>query len=370
MIFGERIEQARELHGWTQAQLADKVGVRQAAIAQFESGRAQPSGETASALSSHLAFPISFFFRPPTSYFPMGTLQFRARASMTAREQRQAYAYGKLLFEVFEGLASRLSLPPLRLPRLSGDPEDAAALVRSELGLSSDAPIPNLIYALERAGVSVLALPDHLRGRDGFSAWAGDAQPRPCVFLSAGAPGDRQRHTTAHEIGELTLLELPPGKERERSADIFAAALLLPAEAMRRELVPPITLSDLMDLKPRWGVSIQALLIRAHHLGLVSDRRYRTLYQQIGAKGWRTSEPMALVAERPRALRKMIELLYGESIDFKRLAKDVAVDALLLRRIVQVHASKADLSGRSSRDDQTAAVVPLHTRSARRVDIQ
>lgn len=366
MIFGQRIEQAREFQGWTQVQLADKIGVRQAAIAQFESGRAQPSEETASRLSSHLGFPLGFFFRPPTNYFPMGTLQFRARASMTAREQRQAYAYGKLLFELYEGLASQLLLPPLRVPRLSGDPEDAAALVRSELGLSSDCPIPNLIYLLERAGVCVFALPDHLRGRDGFSAWAGEREPRPCVFLSAGVPGDRQRHTTAHELGELALLDLPPGKDRERSADIFAGALLLPADAMHRELIAPITLSDLVDLKPRWGVSIQSLLIRTHHLGLISDRRYRTLYEQIGAKGWRTSEPMAFVAERPRALRKMVELLYGESIDFKRLAKHADLDPLLLRRVVQVHASKADLNVRPSNTEKTASLSLLHNGSRRK----
>lgn len=364
MIFGERIEQAREFQGWTQVEVATKVGVKQAAIAQFESGRVQPATETSRALSRVLGFPVSFFERAPTNYFPMGTLQFRARASMSAREQRQAYSYGKVIFEIASALASQLALPPLRIPRLSGDPERAAAVVRSELGLSPDSAIPNLTYAMERAGVFVFALPDVLKGRDGFSAWAGDTNPQPALFLSAGAPGDRLRHTAAHELGELTLVDLPPGKGREKAADMFAGALLLPGDAMRRELIAPITLADLIALKPRWGVSIQALLMRAHYLELVSDRRYRTLFQQIGARGWRTQEPasLAVAVEKPRALRKMVELLYGEPIDYRRLGQDTALDALLLRRIIQAHASKADLTAKPASDEQFGALIPLRAR--------
>ncbi len=42
-VIGEKIRQAREKLGLSQAELASKVGVSQAAISQFEKGSARPS---------------------------------------------------------------------------------------------------------------------------------------------------------------------------------------------------------------------------------------------------------------------------------------------------------------------------------------
>ena len=42
MIFGDRIKQARELKGWTQTELADKLKVTQPFVAQME-GQVEPT---------------------------------------------------------------------------------------------------------------------------------------------------------------------------------------------------------------------------------------------------------------------------------------------------------------------------------------
>jgi transcriptional regulator with XRE-family HTH domain len=52
MITPARLQQARELRGWTQTTLAQQVGVHQSAIAQFEMGRIQPSPEVLDAIPS------------------------------------------------------------------------------------------------------------------------------------------------------------------------------------------------------------------------------------------------------------------------------------------------------------------------------
>ena len=56
-ILGQRIRRAREREGLAQAELADKVGVTQAAIAKWEAG-AQPKGVNKSKLEAVLG-PLS-----------------------------------------------------------------------------------------------------------------------------------------------------------------------------------------------------------------------------------------------------------------------------------------------------------------------
>ena len=84
-------------------------------------------------------------------------------------------------------------------------------------------------------------------------------------MVTATPAGDRRRFSVAHELGHLVLHQVSEGSLHtvEQQADAFAAAFLLPEAAMRKVLVPPITLTTLADLKARWGMSLQALIRRA-----------------------------------------------------------------------------------------------------------
>jgi len=59
--------------------------------------------------------------------------------------------------------------------------------------------------------------------------------------------------------------------EIERDANLFAAELLMPETAMRQEIVSPVTLPSLAAMKPRWRVSIQALIRRAYELEIITS---------------------------------------------------------------------------------------------------
>src|SRR5579872_1176705 len=195
MIYGERVEQARELHGLTQKDFAERLGCDQSMIAKIESG-IQPSTDLAKAIASETGFPLGWFERQPLTHFPMGTLQFRARASMSSKERRQAYQHARTAYELVDEMIPRLKPIPVRLPRLGNMAiEEAAAAVRSECGLSPDTPIAHLFDAVERVGAVVVALPTSLEKRDGFSGWAGAAEQRPVIHIPSGAPGDRVRWT-------------------------------------------------------------------------------------------------------------------------------------------------------------------------------
>jgi Zn-dependent peptidase ImmA (M78 family)/DNA-binding XRE family transcriptional regulator len=341
VITPDRLRQARELRGLTQTALARQVGVHPSAIAQLETGRMQPSPAVLDALGRATGFPVAFFTRPSGPALPPGSLRFRARAALTARQRRQAWAYAQMLYELMASLAAQTEYPAPRLPRLDSDPVAAATLTRQALGLASDRPIGPLIRTLERHGVWVLAIPVPLPRRDACSAWAGGDGATPVLVVAATPAGDRRRFSVAHELGHLVLHHTPEGTPHalEQQADAFAEAFLLPVAAMRVALVPPITLTTLADLKTRWGVSLQALIRRALTLEIISPSQYRSLSTQLGARGWRTREPIAVPVERPRALRQLAELLYGVPIAYPALARDANLDPAFVQDLVDAHAA-------------------------------
>jgi Zn-dependent peptidase ImmA (M78 family) len=161
------------------------------------------------------------------------------------------------------------------------------------------------------------------------------------IVVAATPAGDRRRFSVAHELGHLVLHQVPEGSPHalERQADLFAEAFLLPAAAMREALAPPITLTTLADLKARWGVSLQALIRRARTLEIIPHSHYQALSAQLGARGWRTQEPIAVPVERPRALRQLAELLYGVPIDYPSLARATGLDPSFVEDLLEAHAA-------------------------------
>jgi Zn-dependent peptidase ImmA (M78 family)/transcriptional regulator with XRE-family HTH domain len=339
VIDGQRVRQARELRGFTQTELAEKIGSPQESIAKVEGGL-MPGGELLSPIALATGFPAAFFESPLLEEFPAGSLQFRARADMTRKQRAQAHRYAQILFEVYQQLAQRASVPALTIPRIDGEPPIAAAqIARTSLGLSPDTPVPHLINTIERGGVVVLGLPLTLTSRDAFSGWA---STKPFIALSSVDAGDRLRFTVAHELGHLVMHRAAKGSvaQLEAQADAFAAEFLMPAAPMRSVLKTPVTLASLAPLKLIWKVSIQALMRRAKDLQIISTRQYYYLAEQIGRLGFRTKEgEYSLPVEKPRALRQLLETFYGIPIDVRRAAADLRLAPAFLDGLITSHAA-------------------------------
>lgn len=348
-IHGQWVKLARDVRGWTQAELARRIGVSQPAIAQIESGVTQPAAQTLDAVAFATRFPPSFFRQPPAD-FPLGSLSllYRARASTKARDLDTAHAWATLVWACAQKMAAHLDPIPVRLPRLSGsDAPTAARVARSELGLPPDLPLERVLLPIERAGVFVLALPVTVPGLDAFSAWAGEAGGRPVIVTAREPAGDRLRFSVAHELGHLVMHSPIHGTvpQLEREADEFAAEFLVPEEAFRRDVAPPVTLAGLALLKPRWRVSVAALIRRARDTRVVSEAQYRALMKQLSARGWRRQEPdgLAIPAEKPRAVRKMAEVVYGTPGAIDGLAAAMRLPRQTAAEIVAAHADAREL---------------------------
>ena len=341
MFLGERIRQAREIRGMTQEELAEKLGRSKALVAQMEAGFKLPTDEFIESVAEATAFPLTFFNEPPHTEFAMAEILLRAQRSVKRREMLSTVRYAEHIYAIYSTLVSCLKSIPVNVPEVVGSPMEAAKQVRSVIKAPAQEPILNLTHSLERMGVSFIVLPP-VQGREAFCMWLRkDDREIPIIAATGGREnGDRYRLSVAHELGHLVMHRSflrKSNKEVEEEAWAFAAELLMPEIAMRRELIPPVTITTLARLKPRWGVSIAALIRRAHDLNIITLRQYHYLSQQMTILGYRTREPQNLdvAAEKPRLMRKMAELVYGKTIDFNRFSADTKVLSQELRTILK-----------------------------------
>jgi Zn-dependent peptidase ImmA (M78 family)/DNA-binding XRE family transcriptional regulator len=334
MIYGERIKQARELRGLNQTDLASLIGCKQSAIAHFETNRTLPSSDTLKNIARVTGFMDSFFETPPIEGITNGSLAYRSKRSLTKKEEAQAYQYAAIMYEQAKKLIQKCNIPVTRMPKISEKPSLSARVSRAALGISPDKPIHNLTHHFEQNGGMAFIAPFIFSKIDAFSTWAVFDIDRPMIVVSSGIPGDRMRYSIAHEIGHLIMHNPPKTKkgviELEKEANAFASEFLMPKDVIKKDLIPPITLTSLMKLKQKWGVSLQALIYRAYELGLITERHYHYLFEQLSIKGWRKREPIELDVpiEYPKAFNTMLEVVYSSSSDY---ALDMKLDPIKAR---------------------------------------
>ena len=295
----------------TQHSVADSASVTQAALSRYENDIRVPQADAAQALADALGVTLDFLERAGRAE---GALM--VDAHMRRRRTAKATTWRRLearinVYRVQLGmLARQVDLEPaLAMPAfdpLEFAPGDAARMVRMQWRMPSG-PVRDLVGWVEGAGCVVIAEDFGVLtggGRvDGLSQWAGDW---PVMLVNSRAPTDRLRMTMAHELGHVCLHSSELGGDPEDEANDFAAELLMPANEIRSDL-RNLTLGKLHDLKRFWGVSMQALIERAHKLETVTSAQRTNFYKALSSRGWRTREPLSdeITPERPRLARQI-----------------------------------------------------------------
>ncbi|NEK96612.1 ImmA/IrrE family metallo-endopeptidase [Modestobacter muralis] len=347
-----RLALARRLAAYPRARLARELDITPTAVGQFEKGQARPSLPVLTGMAEVLGVPVDFFRAgQPIASLPASAAHFRSLRATTAMEREQALAFGELVLSVFAAVELSVDLPEVSLPALafSGDLDEAAVAeaahqARRGMGIASG-PVPHVIRLLESHGVAVARLESASEHVDAFSHQqavhprsGGALDARPLVLL---APGDsdkardkaRDRFTAAHELGHLLMHhDTEPGSRlAENQANDFAAEFLAPASEIGSSLPTRLDWVRLQELKHRWGMSLKALLMRAHKLGRLTDHSYRRGMQQLSA--WGLPEPGALGdSEQPVLLPRAVSLLGGEAV-LPRIAEDAGMPLSEVRRV-------------------------------------
>jgi Zn-dependent peptidase ImmA (M78 family)/transcriptional regulator with XRE-family HTH domain len=352
---GARLGDLRRLHSLTQSQLADLSGVSQPNLSNIENGRAGLSDAVAIRVAQATGTPVEFFDFPSLDY-DSTAIHFRRSKQVSARGREFVLQAFKEIERIAHHLAgaSPVRLRQLKLPVAEQadivtdrDIESISADARAASGVPDDGPIRNVIRTAERAGIAVAPLSAGgenealLRGHCGMSRWSRRAE-RATVAYGAGMPGDRLRFTIAHELGHVLLhthRQVDDEKQREREADLFAGAFLIPKSVADESISETLTLHGYMRLKAKFGVAIQALIMRGRTTGLISQQRHRSLMIQMASRGWRTNEPVRVKVETPMLLWTQMAAIYGDSPYFQA-SQELGVPVSYLRQWIPERQSR------------------------------
>lgn len=311
---------ARESRGLTQAELAAAMikaspsgeAVSQGYVSRAESARLTVSGERLALYAQALGYPVELLALDPTvPGTGVGLVHHRKKAALTASSLRCVHAQlalTRLQVEALAEVAGRdlreHQVPAVELNTLT-TPKDAARSVRMAWQMPSG-PVPNMIGALEEAGVLVLVRDLGSAHLDAVSQF--DGARAPLVLVNFHAPVDRCRFSLAHELGHLVLHHSPGGADQERQADAFAAEFLMPSSQIRSAFAAGLDLGRLAELKKEWRVSMSALLRRAQTLNAITEWQYRSAMIEMSALGYRITEPVTLPSEQPIAVDELVKV--------------------------------------------------------------
>jgi len=322
--FGNRLKSARKMAGLSMEDLAEKAGniVTRQSISKYEKGMMKPSSGVIIRLADSLDVKPEYFFRKNT--IELTGMQFRKRANLPAKtiealkERTIDFLERYLELESILGLQEKFSNPLIdfTINNLQ-DVEKAALKLRAawKLGL---APISNLLELLEENVIRVHEV-HNIDDFDGLSTHVGHFH---VIVINKSLSTDHIRFTAAHELAHI-LCEFPKNYQNEKLCHAFAGAFLLPKAILERELMrkrEQISLWELEEIKQLYGISIQAIIKRAHMLGIVSDFFYRNFQVMLNQKGWKKKEPFEYKG-REEAIRFNQLLHYAVSEEIVTLSR-------------------------------------------------
>lgn len=327
----ERLTIARMRRRLLQQALAEQCGVDARSVRAWEKGEWEPDADSVATLSRVLHFPVSFFSAPPRPIIEGAS--FRSQSTMKASQRDASLAAGSLVLDVDEWIRARFRRPEPNVPDLSGrTPIEAAALLREQWGLG-DGPAPNMVHLLEARGVRVYSHPESEVTFSAFSFWDGDT---PYIILNTTSSGERGRFDCGHELGHLVLHRSGDRTtpEREREADEFASAFLLPPKPFQGLSAAPLDIEAMLTLKRHWRVSLAAMVYRLRRLDQVSEWRYRDLMIEITRRGWRKTEPQSMRRETSQVFAKIFGSMRSSSDSPAAIAKSLHLFTEELQRLI------------------------------------
>jgi Zn-dependent peptidase ImmA (M78 family) len=323
---GRRVVDLRRLLVLTQKELSSLSGIGQSHLSDIERSKVELTPAAIQRICSATATPASFFHYSPPSY-SADDINFPKNSGVSAKGQDFVIQ----AFTEIERISAVLAEAPVRLKRVSiplaehsdilseHDLDLLAGDIRQAYRLDSDAPIRNVTRMMERAGIAIASMSAPfgndtlLEGHCGMSHWSARS-PRASVGFVTGMAGDRHRFTLAHEFGHIALhsrRRVSEPKQRQREADYFAGALLLPRRCAQEEIAESLTLRGYMQIKAKFGIPLHAIVARAQRLGLITRDRQRSLMIQLSSRGWRDKEPVDVGYESPLLLHTELVALHG-----------------------------------------------------------
>lgn len=295
-----KLRQAREAAALTQAEVATVLKLPRPSVSQIEAGDRAVRSEELSRLAQLYGKPVTYFLEEKPVEEPLALL---FRAPNVEEEDRKPLEKALALCGTYQELEKILRMEPgdplqfvgLPRPRTKGEAvrhgEFVAGKARNLLQLGS-APIGDLAALLEVHGVKVVPCPlrDEVSGAFVYNDKIG-----PCIFVNSRHRLTRQNFTLAHEYchtlldwerrAHVDLAEFDKDPVETR-ADVFAAAFLMPEQALahflqRVGIAAPKKHAfgpyDVVRLAAHFNASHLAVLWRLFNLGYIDAETRESL---------------------------------------------------------------------------------------------
>lgn len=285
-VFAQRLVNARKIRCMSQRELCSSVGgkVSPTAIAKYEKGQMMPSSDVLIVLSNALNMKLDYFFRPFTIDIDPSKFEFRKKSSMGSKKVESikflvcSEIEKYLEIEAILGMTSKFNLD---YSNTTVEGEDEAKLLalrlRKDLNIGSDA-IVSAVDLLESVGVKIIEI-EH---ESSFSGTCNEAGGLPVIVVNKNMCSERKRLTIFHELGHL-LMHCADGVEKEKVCNIFANEVLIPSERIKNligESRHDISLVELQVIQREYGISVDALMLKAHQLNIITPTRYSSFHKK------------------------------------------------------------------------------------------
>ena len=331
-IFAERFKSARLMKGFSLQDLADALDnqLSRQALHRYEKGEVIPDSEKINLLSKALEVNPDYFFR--STKVELGEVAFRKLSKMPQKEAAVIKEITKEKLSRYLELEEILGLPNefedyLKDFEIVTEYEQvnrAAELLREKWSLGSG-PIFNIVELLEDKNIKVV----DLRVNDDFDGLQTRVNGTiPVVAYNANKINkpDRIRFTLLHELAHL-LLKFGNITERQKETlcHQFAGAMLLPEKTLKAELGEhrnKLSINELGNIKKQYGISMQAVVMRAKDCGIINDHYTKQFFFLIRQLNWKVDEPVEYhgVEESNRFEQLLFRALIEDQISMSKAA--------------------------------------------------
>lgn len=302
-IFADRFKSARTLNGYSLQDLANQLGnrVSRQSLHKYEKGEVIPDSEMLRLLGDVLKVPPDYFFS--SNVVELGVVEFRKLRTLSAKDESRLIETVRdqlsryLELENIVGVQTDFVSPVTQTTTITSlaEIEKAATEVRIAWGIGTGA-VANTIELLEDQHIKVVEVSAGVDSFDGMQTWIEGKVPVIAINRDQVISADRKRFTAMHELAHLLLpLDGLSESVKEKYCHQFAAAILLPKEIVFRELGigrTKVMIAELGAIKKQYGISMQAIVMRAKDLKIIPDNYTRQFFFMVRQMGWKTLEPV------------------------------------------------------------------------------
>ena len=369
MFIGKSLTNIRILYDLSRSQLAEKIGVTEQAIWQYENGYVSPKLETINKLKEIFDVKGTYFYTSDLlekygqENIDRVNIAYRSETINSAHKTHSETMYLQYVDAFLKKIEGKISYPKNTLFELREEVVSflrthvnlerqqqisyIAALAREKIGLSKTSN-KNLLFLLEKSGIFVFEK-EIGQSIDAYSIWTNDH--RAYIILGTlKKSAVRRNFDLAHELGhlllhykvEFTTRNTAEYKLLEKEADTFASEFLLPDNEFIKDFTKITKKSNpdaYIELKQKWLVSLQAIAIKAFKLKLIEYQQYRYFYMSINKKGYKEKEPLddVILINRPSKVKSILQLLFEKNIlSVSTLIDDLQINKRFLTKLTGI----------------------------------